>query len=276
MGNLINSLPQILANSGSLFGVFALVAIVIAFVVFLLFGKADPKQKERIFLYMTLFFLALTFSALAAGVLTGFKSGGDNVNAIIAKDPSKVDSSLVSLSPNTIKNIEKYLESKSESVTQDSKVKLLEEAVETYINPKPVKTTIVEVTPTLTPNSNPINPIQVDGEVTWEFKKCVRKETNVDCSFVLTTTNDRLRYGLNLNDETKMTDRQGREYFVNYANFVDIKGNKGTNLIHEIQKGSTYNVSIDFTVPVSVTELNSLIVKMVWSGLVKFNNVTIS
>jgi hypothetical protein len=149
--------------------------------------------------------------------------------------------------------------------------------------------TIVEATPkaspsstpspiiTASPSSNPrvSNPIQVDDDVTWEFKKCARQQAYVNCSFVLTTIKERKDYGLRLYDSNKMTDRQGREYLVNYAIFVNSKEYRGSTLEREMQKGSTYDVSMNFTVPSSVTELNSLIV-VTYTRQIKFDNIIIN
>jgi hypothetical protein len=74
-----------------------------------------------------------------------------------------------------------------------------------------------------------------------------------------------------------MTDHFGHEYFVGKATFVDNKGNKDSELYHEIQSGAIYAVSIDFAkVPTSVTEVNSVIVTMAYTRHeVKFDNVPI-
>ena len=95
MSNFVNNIPEII-DSDSLFGVFALVAIILAFVVFILFRNADTKQKERIFIYSTLFFLALVFSAL---IFSGFERGSEIITDQVEQDPS-----VVKLLPERVKN----------------------------------------------------------------------------------------------------------------------------------------------------------------------------
>ena len=87
--------------------------------------------------------------------------------------------------------------------------------------------------------------VKVDGtqKVKWNLKSCVRRPEAVSCDFLLTTTAERVNYGLRLNNNTKITDRQGREYFVSKATFVDTDGNFNTDLYREMQSGSTYEVS---------------------------------
>lgn len=146
MENLINNLPQILEKAGSLFGIFALLAIVIAVIAFLLFNKAEPNQKEKIFFYMVLFFLALILSTLAAGFLTGFKGGGEVVSTQRENDPSQV-----SLSPNTVAKLESYIKSKGQTVTREAKTRFLEESIESYVNPKPTPSPVSNASPTTQP-----------------------------------------------------------------------------------------------------------------------------
>jgi hypothetical protein len=57
---------------------------------------------------------------------------------------------------------------------------------------------------------------------------------------------------------------------------VDIKGGAGSDINHEVQSGSTYDVSIDFAkIPISVTEVNSVIVYTGSGGSIKFDNVPV-
>jgi len=132
--------------------------------------------------------------------------------------------------------------------------------------------------PSLSPSLSPSDIVKVDGNVTWEFKKCVRKQATASCSFLLTTTGERINYNLNLGN-TKMTDRRGHEYFVDKATFADINSNisNTTELRHEMQNGATYDVSIDFVkIPPSVSEVNSLIVGIYTNNsAIKFDNISI-
>lgn len=246
MGNLINSLPQILEKSASLFGVFALVAIVLASVVFLLFGKADPKQKERIFVYMTLFFLALTFSALAAGTLSGFKDGGEAVTTQIEQDPSSIDPSLVSLSPDAIQILEKYLNAQGEAVTPQSKVQVLEEALEAYVSPTS------ETAPSPRPIVDPSPPLQTieaeqtarDKGVTFDLLQCGKESQNTICYFRITRTTD----GICAIDRraVRAIDLSGNEHFSEAVQMGDEEGsNVSTNFIRDIPIRASFTFGDD-------------------------------
>ena len=129
MNSFINNIPEILDKSDSLFGVFALVAIILAFVVFFLFRNAETKQKERIFIYSTLFFLALVFSALTAGIFSGFERGSEVITDKVEQDPS-----VVKLLPETGQQLETYISSKGQAATEENKAQILEEALEAYVN----------------------------------------------------------------------------------------------------------------------------------------------
>jgi len=85
----LEGISKILEQSGSSFAVLALIAILFAFVAFLLFRNAGTKQKERIFVITTGFFLVLMLVVLIAGI---FK-GGEVTAKEIEKDPSLANSS---------------------------------------------------------------------------------------------------------------------------------------------------------------------------------------
>ena len=133
MGNLIDKIPEILEKSGNLFGIFALAAIILAFIVFFLFGNAGTKQKERVFIYLTLFLLALVFSSLTVGIFSGFEQGSELATAQVEEDPLRVK-----LSPATVEKLENYLASSGETVTEESKTRILAMAVDAYLGPSEV------------------------------------------------------------------------------------------------------------------------------------------
>ena len=130
MGNLIDNIPEILEKSGSLFGIFALAAIILAFVVFFLFRNAGTKQKERVFIYLTLFLLALVFSSLTVGIFSGFERGSEVATTQVEEDPLWVQ-----LSPATVGKLENYIASSGETVTDESKTRTLAVAVDAYLAP---------------------------------------------------------------------------------------------------------------------------------------------
>jgi hypothetical protein len=68
---VFEGISKILENSGSSLAVLALVAIIFAVVAFFFFQKADAKQKEKIFIITTGFYLVLILVVLAAGIFKG-------------------------------------------------------------------------------------------------------------------------------------------------------------------------------------------------------------
>jgi hypothetical protein len=134
MESLFNNLPEIIKASGSLFGIFALTAIVIAIIGFSYFRNANTKQRERIFLYIIAFYLTLTLSALMGGNVLGFRTGSKDVVKRIETNPSSIDPSLVRLSPDTIQSLDNVLSYKGEKITQENKSKILDEAVKAMAN----------------------------------------------------------------------------------------------------------------------------------------------
>lgn len=284
MGNLINNLPQILEKSASLFGVFALVAIVLASVVFLLFGKADPKQKERIFVYMTLFFLALTFSALAAGTLSGYKGGGEAVTTQIEQDPSSINPSLVSLSPNTIERLERYIESKGEAVTQKNKVRVLEEALESYTNPKPVQPTVLDLPSPVSSSPSPLfsqtNKVK-EKDFLFVFKGCYRSGQNIDCQVIITNQGeDRRELDLSANYINKFQSAifaNTTRYVANEAKLADRKNADHVSL--EMPSNIGVSAKVSFSgIPDEIKKLEAVefFIRVDGDFPVRFSNVSVS
>ena len=116
--------------------------------------------------------------------------------------------------------------------------------------------------------------LEKDGDVTWELKQCTREKNNVSCSFLLTTTNERVPYAFWLGNRSKMTDYHGYEYFSSKGTFVGNKAIAGSVISHEIQTGAEYAVSIDFAeIPTSVVEVNSLIVENAAGNPIRFDNI---
>ncbi len=136
------------------------------------------------------------------------------------------------------------------------------------------------VASTPSPNSTVIanNPIQLDGDVTWELKKCQRKNTNVSCSFILTTTSIRKNYNIHLNNDTKITDLKGQEYFISKAIFVNYIYMPDSNafnqlLTHEVQSGASYELVLNFDrISDSIKSFNSLTISQT---SLKFDNISI-
>jgi hypothetical protein len=61
--DFLSYVPDILRESGNLFGVFALVAILMAAIALLFFKNGEGRQKERVFLYTILFLSSLVIAS---------------------------------------------------------------------------------------------------------------------------------------------------------------------------------------------------------------------
>jgi hypothetical protein len=85
---VFGGIAKILENSGSSFAVLALVAIIFAFVALLFFRNAEAKQKEKIFIITTGFFLALILVVLAASLFNGSEVTAKELE----KDPALTNS----------------------------------------------------------------------------------------------------------------------------------------------------------------------------------------
>lgn len=222
MNNLIDRVPAILENSDNLFGVFALIAIIFAVVGFLFFRNADTKQKERIFIYSTLFFLALIFSALTAGIFSGFESGSEITTAQVEQDPS-----LVKLLPETVEKLNTLLLSENQATTEENKAQLLETALADYINPPETPTPASQVSDAS--SSQPSQSIdsqsnrslsspnlQENKGFTFELQECRKSsENSVSCSFLITNNqqDEQLRlYGEHIGYKSRVIDPNGNEH----------------------------------------------------------------
>ncbi len=208
MGNLIDNIPEILEKSASLFGIFALAALILAFVGFLLFRNSGTKQKERVFIYLTLFLLALVLSSLTVGIFSGFERGSEVVTTQVEEDPL-----WVKLSPSTVQKLEKYIASSGKTVTDESKTRTLAIAVDAYLAPREeisyetkdssstptspesdsnasISRDSKDLSHTLTSSrsdSNASTPMEsvVDGFL-FQLRGCSRTHERVKCSFLVT------------------------------------------------------------------------------------------
>ena len=231
MNNLIDRVPAILENSDNLFGVFALIAIIFAVVVFLFFRNADTKQKERIFIYSMLFFLALIFSALTAGIFSGFESGSEITSAQVEQDPS-----LVKLLPETVEKLNTLLLSENQATTEENKAQLLETALADYINSSETPTPASQVSDSSA--SQPSQPIESEAHRSlsspnsqenkgfiFELQDCRKSsENSVSCSFLITNNqqdNELKLYGDFIGYQSRIIDPNGNEHVATKVIFGD-------------------------------------------------------
>lgn len=225
MFDLPKYLPDILRESGSLFGVFALVAILIALIVFFLFKDSEKQQKERIFLYLALFLLALVFSALFAGVSTGFKSGKE-----VAITQTKENESLVELPPATLQAIESYLTEQGQAVTPENRAKVLSSALSSYLDggeaSAPSAALPADTSSADSGDQGNANPVAGSSSTAnsapsgFAFKSegCVQGDKTIRCDSLITNTQDDTDVTLFANtnfSKSRIVDGQGNQYVAN-------------------------------------------------------------
>jgi hypothetical protein len=219
VGNLIDKIPEILEKSGNLFSLFALVVLAVAILSYLFYRKADSGGKNRAFLLILLFFFGLVLAALAAGTLSGFQRGSEATTVQVIDNPETIDPSLIKLSPGSIRSLENYLLSKGEEVTGESKIRVLEKALENYINPTP---TPISSDPTPTTPTSATHEIAVAQQTAEEngfrfsLQNCERSSEAVTCNFMITNIGNKdegLRlYGSDSWYGSRVFDLSGNEY----------------------------------------------------------------
>jgi hypothetical protein len=214
-------LPEILRESGSLFGIFALVAILIALIVVFFFRNSETKQKERVFLYTSLFLLALVFSALIAGVSTGFQTGQE-----VGVTQSQGNESQVELSPETQQAIERYLETEGRDSTPENKSQVLSDALTDYLS--------AEESPSTSSATLPVN-VQQEGRkdtdtsgassassapdgFTFEGKSCTQRDRTIQCDGLITNAKEDIEVFLfadGYRADSRIVDSEGNQYAAN-------------------------------------------------------------
>ncbi len=84
------------------------------------------------------------------------------------------------------------------------------------------------------------------GEVTWDFKSCVRKQKIVRCTFSFSPGKDTgIQIRLN-RDATKLVDSAGNEYFASKAQVGSKTAGANGEITLSATKGARYNTTIDF------------------------------
>ena len=215
MFDLPKYLPEILRESGSLFGVFALVAILIAFIVVFFFRNAEAKQKERMFLFASLFLLALVFSALIAGVSTGFETGKE-----VAVTQSDDNASQVELSSATLKSLESYLADQGLDNTAQNRAEVLSDALTSYTSG--AITTAPSSEPEISTGDRiEVQPTSVSADSSapdgflFEGKGCVQQDRTIECNGLITNTKEDVRVFLfadGYKAESRIVDNEGNQY----------------------------------------------------------------
>lgn len=95
--------------------------------------------------------------------------------------------------------------------------------------------------------------VATDGSVTWELKSCSRKQNNVVSCILLLTKSEDGSYGIFSNNNTKLVDAEGNEYYpIKIQNLKKVVGSDALLQLN-MAKDAQYKVTIDFgNVPPSV------------------------
>ncbi len=211
--SLVEYLPDILRESGSMFGIFALVAIIISLMVVFFFKNSETRQKERVFVYTTLFLLTLAFSALVAGASSGFQTGRE----IAITDPA-----LVELSPATVKALETHLQTEGKNITDKNKSRVLSEAISAYFesgeaepiaaDPSVEDTSEPELLATVGAGSSSAP----DGFI-FQSRGCSQRDSTITCDTLVTNTNEDIDIRLFASGHranSRLVDGEGNQYAV--------------------------------------------------------------
>lgn len=196
MATFWTDIAKIIPNietSYALLAFFALMSIVIAL---RFFGKDSPIRRERIFLYIIFFFIAITI-ALAAGFRTGEATTEPVVQKEIVEIPSEPDPSSINLPNHIHQSIEQYLAKRNESVTPNSKIQVLDNAVKAYVSSSQETSTNNPTLPQQKAKDDQIQTFEVQASeskkgLDFELNKCSRTNENgiIICIFSVTNKED--------------------------------------------------------------------------------------
>lgn len=281
MGNLIDILSQILEKTGSLFGILALIAVIPACAGFFLFRNAGTKQRERVFICLTLFFLGLVFSSLTAGIFSGFEKGGEVATAQVEGDPLQVK-----LSPAIVEKLEDHIASNGEVITDEGKVQILSAALEVYLaSPETSSPELISSSLSTSPQSYSNADTSQEsfvGDFRFELQGCIRADEKIACDFWVTNKeqDEKLRlYANYLATASRITTPQGSQFIANQVEFGGYESTSyvDVNLVQEV--GVTAEVGFE-SVPQDISQLAliELSVSARHSGAftVQFRNIPIS
>ena len=253
----IEHVPKILESSGNLYSLLALMVLAIALVTWWFFRTEGAGRRERVLIYLMLFFAGVgIFVAGAAGFSSGVVVVKNNPTEIVSAGSENITQietapNMISLAPDTYQKIEAYLKSDGKQVTDDNKTTLLNEAVEQYVSKEAQITEKGETHSSLGEIENEESSASSLEELTdektvsdfkFQFQGCFRKnEVDVDCSFLvknLARQDRRLTlYGYNSSRPTRLVDLSGVSYqaeevaFGNYRNRVSVR----EKLVHDVE-----------------------------------------
>lgn len=233
MNNFIETIPEILEQSETLFGFFALIVLVIAFLSYVFYIRAEKADKNRAFILILLFFFGLVIVALLAGTLSGFQKGSEATTVQVSQNPGSVDPSLVRLTPTSISKLENYIESQGEVVTEENKARVLEEALDNHTNPSASSRLPLSTLPP--PSTTPTGRTEFRRTVSdflFVLEGCYRNEQNVSCRLKVTNQGEdrRVMYlYANSSRESIIFDGATR-YIANEVRLADQRSNGRVSL----------------------------------------------
>lgn len=242
----LSYIPDILRESGNLFGIFALIAMIMAVIALLFFKNSGTTQKERIFVYTTLFLLSLVFASLFAGLSTGFQSG---------KEVAVTDPALVELSPDATQALEDYLRTSGSSITDQNRSEILSDALTNYISQQASSTT-ASTSESATANSAARSelslPPSVGESVPDGFridpKDCSQIGGTISCDLLITNTTEDVSVTLFADgtySDSRLVDGDGNQYIVS------------TLKVGDTENGNSQTVAFARDVPVRITLITS-------------------
>lgn len=285
MNNLLEQIPKILQESGDLFGFVSLIVIVSTLLCYAFYLRADQADKNRVFAIILLFFLGLVIVTFPVAAFSGFQTGSETTSEQVAENPSLIDPSLVKLSPQSTQQLENYLNTQGKAIDEESKRQVLQDALDTFINPKTssVHQTEAPLGGVLTPSqpvsqtTETISKTTEVGGFLFALDGCYRNGQTVNCDFNVTNqSRERNKISLyaDFGKESAIFDGASR-YVATEATLADKRGARATL---EIPANVEINAQVSFSnIPTTLTKAQAVEFWISNSGYssIMFENVPI-
>ncbi len=223
--DFLSYVPDILRESGNLFGVFALVAILMAAIALLFFKNGEGRQKERVFLYTILFLSSLVIASLFAGLSTGFQSG---------REIADTNPALVELSPTATQKLENYIRDQGDSITDQSKSEILSDALASYVASEPdLITTPASENPTVNNDNEPASTAasadadSIPDGFRLDQKSCSKRAETIACDLLITNTAEDISIALFADgsfSDSRLVDSEGNQYITDTIKVGNTEG----------------------------------------------------
>lgn len=178
--DIFNIIPSI-ETSFALLAFFGGISVLVAV---WFFRSESSIRRERIFIYIILFFLAIVI-ALVAGLRTGEALVEPQVVESIVEVPARVDESLIALSSDTNEQLERYLISENREATAVERTQVVEKALSEYLNSSSTSNSSLEETdvPETSVSNNSTNSV-LQGGFRLILSSCEKDESKtMVCKF---------------------------------------------------------------------------------------------